>query len=43
MASIRKIEHLLGRDLAVAALANAQIDAEMGKKDHLGMETKPIV
>jgi len=43
LANIRKIKHLLGSDLWVTALANAQIDAEMGKKDHFQMETKPIV
>ncbi|WP_153305994.1 hypothetical protein [Desulfatiglans anilini] len=37
LANIRKIKRLRGDDLAVAAQANAQIEAEIGQKDHFRM------
>jgi len=40
LANIKKIKLLRGGDLQVTAQANAQIDAEIGQKDHFRMETK---
>jgi len=39
LANIKEIKRLRGGDLVVAAQANAQIDAEIGQKDHFRMET----
>ena len=39
MVNIKEIKCLRGGDLVVAAQANVQIDAEIGKKDHFRMET----
>jgi len=39
LANIKEIQRLCGGALVVAAQANVQIDAEMGKKDHFRMET----
>jgi len=39
LANIKEIKRLRGGDLVVAAQANVQIDAEIGKKDHFRTET----
>jgi len=39
LANIKEIKRLRGGDLVVAAQANGEIDAEIGKKDPFGMET----
>jgi hypothetical protein len=39
LANIKEIQRLRGGDLVVAAQANVQIDAWIGKKVHFRMET----
>ncbi|WP_153306328.1 hypothetical protein [Desulfatiglans anilini] len=37
--NIQEMQQLRGGDLQVAAQANVQIDAEIGQKDHVRIET----
>ncbi|WP_279614966.1 hypothetical protein [Desulfatiglans anilini] len=39
MTNIKEIKRLRGGSLQVAAQTNAQIDAEIGQKDHFRTET----